>query len=415
MATLAFDRSVKEMRVQDPDTSAEVVEVYSQSRDYEALLTNMDLPSLVQAAGKEPLGQVLGANVFVGITMVLTDNWLVGWQDQAGPSTVVREIRGGNTLGQVEPQGEPNPTLQVPVAPTTFATVVITQSSSATLLEPSLQADLHGQVERSVYVDTAAVSNGNGYQQTPFNNWTDAADYAENNNIRRIVLLNDATLDRQMRNFTFIGQGHPVLDCNGQDVNRSDFQSLELDGTMVAANNVNVEHCSIRANFAGIKGHLHRCGLQGKMTLAQDAELIMEHCYSEIAGLSRPEIDMNAASTTAALSVRNFSGGLTLSNSQAAGNNATIEMSQGKTELAASNTAGTISVRGVAHLVDNSAGATVDIEALADPQYLIDMWQLLGLDRDNPLTVTKTSQVAGGVNQTIGGDGENTSTVTRNP
>jgi len=151
------------------------------------------------------------------------------------------------------------------------------------------------------------------------------------------------------------------------------------------------------------------------MTLAQDAELIMEHCYSEIAGLSRPEIDMNAASTTAALSVRNFSGGLTLSNSQAAGNNATIEMSQGKTELAASNTAGTISVRGVAHLVDNSAGATVDIEALADPQYLIDMWQLLGLDRDNPLTVTKTSQVAGGVNQTIGGDGENTSTVTRNP
>lgn len=135
MATLVHDRALKEMRVQDPDTEAEVVELYSQSRDYESRLTNMDLSHLVQAGGKEPLGQVLGNDVFVGITLVLLDDWHVGWEDQAGPSLTVLEIKGGNTLAQLEPFTEPDPTFQNPIAATANATITRTNSSSATIIE----------------------------------------------------------------------------------------------------------------------------------------------------------------------------------------------------------------------------------------------------------------------------------------
>ena len=37
----------------------------------------------------------------------------------------------------------------------------------------------------------------------------------------------------------------------------------------------------------------------------------------------------------------------------------------------------------------------------------------MGLDIDNPMTVTPTARISGDVSQTIAGDGETTSTVTR--
>lgn len=44
---------------------------------------------------------------------------------------------------------------------------------------------------------------------------------------------------------------------------------------------------------------------------------------------------------------------------------------------------------------------------------LLELAMLHGLDPSNPLTVTPTSRVAGGVSQAISGDGTTTSTVTR--
>jgi hypothetical protein len=140
VATLTFDRILKEMRISAPDLTVGVVEIYSQSRDYESQLSNMDLPQLVKAGGKEPLGLVLGFSVFVGITMTLTDDWHVGFDDRGGPATEVADINGGNTLGQVEVADDPAPTFQNPIAPTTFVTITRTNSSSATLLTANIDA-----------------------------------------------------------------------------------------------------------------------------------------------------------------------------------------------------------------------------------------------------------------------------------
>lgn len=49
----------------------------------------------------------------------------------------------------------------------------------------------------------------------------------------------------------------------------------------------------------------------------------------------------------------------------------------------------------------------------AQAAMLDELHKLQGLDASNPMTVTPTSRVAGTISQTISGDGETTSTVTR--
>ena len=54
--------------------------------------------------------------------------------------------------------------------------------------------------------------------------------------------------------------------------------------------------------------------------------------------------------------------------------------------------------------------------SVAQATQLIEMWRLLGLDISNPMTVTPTSVDAGAaIAQTVSGDGETTTTVTRDP
>ena len=61
-----------------------------------------------------------------------------------------------------------------------------------------------------------------------------------------------------------------------------------------------------------------------------------------------------------------------------------------------------------------SSSATIS-EILTVLTQLKDIWQERGLDILNPATVTPTSRVAGGVDQTFTGDGQLTTTITRNP
>lgn len=270
------------------------------------------------------------------------------------------------------------------VVPSVGTYVVLAQASNATIVEgvdtatlTTQVAEIHGQMRRSVYIDTSAGVNGNGYQQSPFNNITDGIDEAENNNLSSLVFLADATLDRQLRNFDVSGIGDPVIDLNGQNITGSRFQWVSIDGTGIGA--ADYERCSIRNNVAGIEGHMHRCGIQGAVEMAVNGSLIMEQCYSEVAGLLTPSVSLNTASTSAALSVRFYSGGIQIEDSQAVGNNTTVEVPAGRIKLAATNTAGTISVRGTADLDDSSGGATIDKEALLWPKTVLTIKKFLGL------------------------------------
>jgi hypothetical protein len=64
----------------------------------------------------------------------------------------------------------------------------------------------------------------------------------------------------------------------------------------------------------------------------------------------------------------------------------------------------------IAQAITVGSGLSVGEQAKLD-----DLHKLQGLDASNPMTVTAASRVAGAVSQTITGDGETTTTVTRDP
>jgi hypothetical protein len=243
-------------------------------------------------------------------------------------------------------------------------------------LETTIQ-DIHGGVQRSIYVDPGAGAGGNGYQQTPFNNFTDAADASAISGVKRIVVLGNIALDRSMVGYEFYGVGTPRITIGGNNVNQSEFKDIEIAGAVLGT--IHAHDCLIAANATGLNGEFTNCGFGGDLTCANSAKVVMTDCYSDIGGLGRPTISLAAGNSNVA--IRSYRGGLTIQNVDAGGDEVTVSMAQGKLTLAATCTDGTISVRGIAQFTDSSAGSTVDRTGLANTEEMRLAQELLEADQ----------------------------------
>ncbi len=230
------------------------------------------------------------------------------------------------------------------------------------LLESIKLQQIHGGVPRYIFIDPAS-PNGTGYQQDPFSNFADAADFAAEFGIKRLVVMGDITLDRTMNGYEFYGVGTPVINIGGHNVNNSEFHDVELSGSIQGR--IHAHDCDLADNITGVNGEFTNCGLGGDITLANSARVIMDKCFSVIGGLGRPTITLGSGNSN--ISVRSYSGGLTMLGVDHAGDEVTLEISQGKVTLDSTCTNGVISVRGIAQLTDNSNGSIVDITALIQP------------------------------------------------
>lgn len=229
----------------------------------------------------------------------------------------------------------------------------------------SLLADVHGQVEREIWIDTSALINGTGYQSSPYNNVTDAIDDAEANGILNLVLLDDLTLDRQLKNFTIRGIGEPTVDPNNQILTGCRFDDCQFSGTFNPTLDSNsFWHCYFLNGVTGVQGDLHECGFTGTVSLVAGGTCTIIDGYSLVPGLSRPTIDVGGGGC--AVSIRNYRGGLILAGTDGVADEVTVSLAMGRLQLAASNTAGTISVRGICDFDDQSAGSTVETSGLVD-------------------------------------------------
>jgi len=87
--------------------------------------------------------------------------------------------------------------------------------------------------EKHIYINTEASTNGDGKSSSPFNNISDAVDFAESVGWKKLVFLTDATLERKLKNFSIEGIGLPTIDFNGQDVDKSEFEKVKLTGQIL--------------------------------------------------------------------------------------------------------------------------------------------------------------------------------------
>ena len=144
---------------------------------------------------------------------------------------------------------------------------------------------------------------------------------------------------------------------------------------------------SLNRKGIGALNPILQCGLSAnKITLGGSDPSHFINCWSEVAGLGTPEIDMGGSGRD--LSLRGYSGGIKISN-LTGDNRASLDLISGQVIIDATCTAGTIVVRGADHVEDNSgSGCTVVVQDVID-EIAEAVWaedealRLLGLVQEN--------------------------------
>ena len=295
-----------------------------------------------------------------------------------------------------------------------YSPVEVREVASGSGLSPTQDtwlSEVHGGVSREVWLDTSLVSNGNGYQQTPYNNLTDAVDFAEANGLTALVILDDIVLDRNLKNFNVRGIGIPIVDTAGYDLKGVRFSQVKLEGNYT--DQIIAQECVLLTN-ARLNGYFEKCALAGDLFCVPGGDVFMTGCGSAVPGLGRPTITMSSGGARVLLSVRNNDGGMTIKGCTHADDEVTVEVNRGSLTFDASNTGGSMVARTSGKFIDATAGATVTNE-----NYAQEVWQMNRLDPDNPRDTDEDGTIRVGGNTitaaTVGTTPNRTTTQTRQP
>jgi hypothetical protein len=249
----------------------------------------------------------------------------------------------------------------------------------------------------------------------PVNNMTDALSIASSRGFRTFYIAGDITLGSSIDfdESIFVGESpskSKITINTTADVENCEFYDAEITGTLDGGNVL--KNCLI-STLNYVNGYIEQCILNSAtITLGGSATAHFLDCWSGVVGAATPTIDMGGSGQ--GLGLRNYNGGIKLENKSGA-DKVSIDLNSGQVVLDSTVTAGDIVVRGIGRITDNSVGATVDTTHLVSGEKIDELHKLQGLDAAAPMTVTPTSRSAGsGISQTISGDGETSTTVTRN-
>lgn len=234
-------------------------------------------------------------------------------------------------------------------------------SGGATIIDETIFTrvdETHGQVIRSVFLDGAAVANGNGYQGSPFNNFPDAIQALDDRSLTHIGILGNVTLDRDINGYTVTGQNLPIFDMNNFSVGSANFIKTVLTGTQNGGYPF-LETCGIQ-NATGVNGQANTVALGGSIKVADSCNMLFNN-VTPIAPNSDIEVDFVNA-TTGAVSFENARGDYIIKNMTNVSDIFEINFLSGKITIDASCTAGTIIMNGTADWLnpEYSGGATIE-------------------------------------------------------
>lgn len=262
-------------------------------------------------------------------------------------------VRGGNLVA-VDENGLP---FESPILPSAFTQVVLTSSASATLQESEAIQRL--AYEGGVTLDLSAAINGSGTAISPSNNLADAVDIATAQNFDKIYLKGTTPLaitTEDVSGLQLQGQsitGTVISVAGTADTANTVFTNADVTGTFNA--NASFEDCIIRDVTVDYL-FVRNCLLAGTITLNNAGSTMIYNTRDLNTGTS-PVINFNNQSQT--LNMKDYIGNITLRNKNQA-NNVVIDLATGTLILENTVTAGSIVVRGIGTMTDNSVGATVD-------------------------------------------------------
>ena len=348
MATLSFDIPNRIAEVAAPDSTITIQEIYDQFRDFEDEMDVLFLPTTIQAGGKDPLPG--GAQTV--ITCTLLDGWRIRFEARGGPTTEQMTITGGNLVGQDALGGE-----QFPVAPSAFTHVTIAQATTGALL-----GTLVPEYQGGVWIDTINGQSGTSFPTgtpgTPVDNMADALTIAQSLGIFVFKLLSNVTVTQDVSTYRFEavtgGQG---VTFSGATTTNTFVQAGFIGGAINGA--MFVKETEILNGVTGLSGTFLDSRLSGTITVAGDCTFI--HCVSGVAGVNPAVVSLSGAGGALSIEFRNYTGGLSLTNSTLA-HNISVDLDPGILHIDGTNTAGTLKLRGIGEPVNDTGAsfATVD-------------------------------------------------------
>jgi hypothetical protein len=229
-----------------------------------------------------------------------------------------------------------------------------------------LQAAYGGRV----YVDELNGQTGTviplGTRGLPVNNFDDALLIAQNNSLRGIHIMGAGELGSTNfgAGFIFYGDSAAVTTLTilpGAGVSNCDFEEITIQGTMDGNNTF--RNCRI-LDIDYTNGFIYECALDGVIALGGNTQCSILDCWSNVVGTgvgAHADIDMGGSGNSLAL--RNYSGGIELRNFSGGGGEVSVDMASGRVVIAATVTAGAITIRGIADVEDNSTGTAVVTDA----------------------------------------------------
>lgn len=322
--------------------------------DTGAVATILSVDSTTQVT-HEPLGD--------GIV----NTWIYGDQYKIW-NKIQCEINGGNLVA-VDTNGDDIS----PFLPSAFTHVIRTSASSATLQE---QEDIQfSAFDGAIHLDAINGTSGTtfpaGTPRQPVDNLADALTVSTIRGIDQINVIG---------NFTFVsGDDVSGKEVVGEDPSKStltfelgaataltQFRDCTIQGAMTRPSGFrDCRILSFTGNLGGTPStgtvFIIECIVSGTISVDTDLEGSFQliDCSS---GVEDAIFDMNDAAAT--LVVRKFTGHLQLQNFTSVYTSAEIDMISGNVVIDSSNTDGTIELRGISLLADDSNGSTIDTSGL---------------------------------------------------
>lgn len=363
---LLFDKINKIITVQSPDAEITIQQLLNSIREWEDELSSMDIGTIGNAAGKEPLG----GGVLVGITLTLLDDWRLAFQARSGPGYTQCKITGGNLVGTH---------VNGAIYPTAFTQIVITASSSATLQEQSeLQ---YASFQNAVWVDVLSQNSGIEYPvgtaECPVNNLIDAKTIADSRGFYVIQIIGDITVNSGiiMNHFVIKGQNHMnshVIVASAADVDNTEFREVFIEGTF--DHSVYFKDCLI-GNIDSFTGYISDCIFADDacVKVASNSSMYIMNCSSE-SRTSSTMLTIDLENVGTYTNIRGFFGRIKIINKT---NNETciLDVDSGSIILENSVTNGTIVIRGNATVFNYSSADVIDETNLKKLDTIVDMEQ----------------------------------------
>lgn len=209
-----------------------------------------------------------------------------------------------------------------------------------------------------------------GTQGQPSNNIADALVIAQVRGVGTFIIHGSLSLDTgdNLSGYTLKGENAitTLLTINpGAVVTNCQFEDMIISGSTLDGF-AYMKHCLV-SNVAGLEGYLEGCMLSSALSLTGTQNTYFVDCKSGCVGLGTADLPvLSMAGSGRHVAFRNYAGPIKITNSTDPTNTICLDIASGATiTLDSSCTAGTVFVRGIANIVNNST-MTVSTAAQLD-------------------------------------------------